>query len=55
MKNLVKVLALLAIIVIAIILILKIKAIIFGVVLGALGSIVYFSLTGSTLNWKKKK
>ena len=51
-KKLLKVLALL---VIAIVIIIKLKAVIFGVVLGALGSIVYFSLTGSTLNWKKKK
>jgi len=52
MKKLLKVLALL---VIAIVIILKLKAVIFGVVLGALGSIVYFSLTGSVLNWKKPK
>ena len=30
------------------------KTIFLGVVVGALASIVYFSLTGSTLNWKKK-
>jgi len=29
-------------------------AFIFGIILGGLGSIVYFSITGSTLNWKKK-
>lgn len=41
--------------VIAILVVVKFQAVIFGVVLGALGSIVYFSLTGSTLNWIKKK
>ena len=52
MKKLLKILVLLAIVVV---IILKLKAMIFGVVLGSLASIVYFSLTGSVLNWKIKK
>jgi hypothetical protein len=50
-----KLLLLAVLAVIAVLVILQFKAVIFGVILGALGSIVYFSLTGSTLNWKKKK
>jgi len=50
-KTVAKVVVLLALVICVIIFF---KTIFFGVVVGALASIVYFSLTGSTLNWKKK-
>ena len=52
MKNLVKAVAL-AVLIICIVAFFK--AVIFGVAIGALGTIIYFSLTGSTLNWRKPK
>lgn len=50
-----KLLLLAVLAVIAILVVIKFQAVIFGVILGALGSIVYFSLTNSILNWKKPK
>ena len=50
-----KFLLLVVLAVIAVLVVVMFKAVIFGVILGALATIVYFSLTGSTLNWKKKK
>lgn len=41
--------------VIAFLVVLKFKAVISGVILGSLATIVYFSLTGSVLKWTKKK
>lgn len=50
-----KLLLLAVLAVVVVLVILKFQAVIFGVILGALGSIVYFSLTNSVLNWKKPK
>jgi hypothetical protein len=41
--------------ILVILIIMKLKLMLFGIALGALATIVYFSVTGSTLNWIKPK
>ena len=51
LKLIIKIVVLIA----AAILAYKLKSVIAGVILGGALSIVYFSITGSVLNWKIKK